>query len=186
MKLTLIRLKLDEAQIFTQLYHRHSKPLKRHKFTIGALDKSKYTSRISIEEDLLGLVTVDTCSSHAWSQRRNHIEIRRLVVKDGCKNVASFLLSKAVTACFAMGYRAIITYTQPNESGASLMALGFHAQKFRAKTYKDHTFEGLVQWCLTEDYQKNPDFEFTKTNLNKFKDMVSGHSNRKIGELNAK
>tara|TARA_X000001382_G_scaffold109845_2_gene86146 strand:+ start:2775 stop:3329 length:555 start_codon:yes stop_codon:yes gene_type:complete len=183
MKLNTIRLKLNEARLFTQLYHRHSKPLKRHKFTIGAFDKSKYISPIVIEEDLLGLVTVDTCSSHSWSQRRDHIEIRRLVVKDGCKNVASFLLSKAVTACFAMGYKAIITYTQPNETGSSLMALGFQAQKFKARTYKDDTFEGLVQWCLTEDYQKNPDFEFTKTNLNKFNKMVQGHSNRKTGAI---
>lgn len=180
MKLDHIRLKLSEAKIFTELYHRHSQPLKRHKFTIGAVDKAKFVSPIIIEEDLLGLVTVDTCSSHAWSQRRNHIEIRRLVVKEQCKNVASFLLSKAVTACFAMGYKAIITYTQPNESGSSLMALGFQAQKFKANTYKDKTFNGLVQWCLTEDFQKNPDFEFTKTNLIKFNKMVEGHTNRKL------
>ena len=183
MKFNLIRLKLNEARIFTKLYHRHSKPLKRHKFTIGAVDKCNFISPIIIEEDLLGLVTVDTCSSHTWSKRRDHIEIRRLVVKEQCKNVASFLLSKAVTACFAMGYKAIITYTQPNETGSSLMALGFQAQKFKATTYKDKTFNGLVQWCLTEDFQKNPDFEFTKTNLNKFNKMVKDHLNRKIGVI---
>ncbi len=33
------RVKLDEASEFTAKYHRHSKPLKRHKFTIGAIDR---------------------------------------------------------------------------------------------------------------------------------------------------
>tara|TARA_R100000234_G_scaffold1165_2_gene1016 strand:+ start:4106 stop:4648 length:543 start_codon:yes stop_codon:yes gene_type:complete len=171
-----IRLKLNTAKWFTDAFHRHSKPLKRHKFSIGAVKNTE-------PGIILGIVTVDICSSHAWSQRSDHIEIRRLVIRDDgydTKNVASYLLGKAITACFAMGYKSIITYTQPGESGSSLMALGFQAQKFKAKKYTDKTYEGLIQWCLTEDFQKNPDFEFTKTNLIKYNDFVEGYKNRKF------
>ena len=58
------RVKLDEASDYTLKYHRHSKPLKRHKFTIGVID------RYNPSDDYLGIVTVDTCSSHAWSKSK--------------------------------------------------------------------------------------------------------------------
>ena len=53
------RVKLDEASDYTLKYHRHSKPLKRHKFTIGVID------RYNPSDEYLGIVTVDNCSSHA-------------------------------------------------------------------------------------------------------------------------
>ncbi len=44
---------------------------------------------------------------------------------DGTHNANSMLYGAAVRACKAMGYRRVITYTQEDESGASLRAAGF-------------------------------------------------------------
>lgn len=137
------RVKLDEASNYTLKYHRHSKPLKRHKFTIGVID------RYNPSDDYLGIVTVDNCSSHAWSQRRDHVEIRRCVVRPDLEegnNVSSFLLRKAVNACFALGYKCVVTYTRPYESGASLLACGFVLQKIS----KPKSDDGLLTWVIGE------------------------------------
>lgn len=53
------------------------------------------------------------------------IEITRCCVIEGHKNANSLLYAAAWRAARAMGYRRIITYTLPSESGASLRAAGF-------------------------------------------------------------
>jgi hypothetical protein len=90
MKLTNVKLSLSEAQGFVSENHRHSEPLKRHKFSIGAVD-IKDSNSIGFDiNNLLGVATVDVPSSK-WNRRRDHVEIRRLCTKGG-KDVASFLL----------------------------------------------------------------------------------------------
>lgn len=107
----LIPLKWQESQAFVEMHHRHSKPLKRHIFSIG----------VSLNGlDLNGVATVDRCSG-AWSSRKDHMEVRRLCT-DGTKNLGSFLLGKASTACFAMGAKIVFTYTQPQESCSTQLA----------------------------------------------------------------
>ena len=156
MKMDHTRLRLTEAQAFVAEHHRHSEPLRRHIFSIGA-------HQPGIRYPILGVATVDHCSS-AWSKRTDHVELRRLCTL-GDPNVASFLLGKASQAVFAIGYRCLITYTQPHESGASLKAAGFWVQKRQKMVrYQDGSLEGgLVQWIRVRDYQ--PDQEertFTK------------------------
>jgi hypothetical protein len=51
-------------------------------------------------------------------------EVNR-VATDGCPNACSALLGAARRAVFAMGYRRIITYTLPEEGGASLRGAGW-------------------------------------------------------------
>lgn len=141
-----INLKLQEAQVFVKQHHRHSEPLKRHMFSIGAV---KYPGGF----ELLGVVTVDRCSS-AWSKRRDHVEIRRLCVKPNApKNVASYLISRAKDACWAMGYNTIITYTKPHELGSSLLATGFYVQKAKWSPADPSHPMGLVQWCVSRGRQ---------------------------------
>jgi len=72
-----VPLKLAEAQSFVAEHHRHSKPLKRHRFSIG----------VKTELGIKGIATVDNCSS-SWANRHDHMEIRR-VCTDGTKNLAS-------------------------------------------------------------------------------------------------
>ena len=105
-----VPLKLAEAQAFVAEHHRHSKPLKRHRFSIG----------VKTELKIMGIATVDNCSS-SWANRHDHMEIRR-VCTDGTKNLASFLLGKASMACFCMGARVVFTYTKPYEACSSLLA----------------------------------------------------------------
>ena len=156
-------LKLREAQDFVLAFHRHSPPLKRHMFSIGAYEHGK----------LVGVATIDRCSS-AWSKRHDHVELRRLCLKpDAPKNTASFLIGKAKDACFAMGYRVIITYTKPAESGASLKASGFWLQKARWVKGQPKHSRGLLQWVAVRDRQ--PDAEeraWTKETLAQIKEDV--------------
>ena len=125
----------DEAAEFTEEHHRHSKPLARHKFSIGAfvykgLEMYQYL-------DLIGVVSVNACSS-AWSKdvvkrwygekvNTARCEIVRCVTKadQEYKNLCSFLYSKALQACFAMGYEEVVTYTRKYEKGSSCKAAGF-------------------------------------------------------------
>mgnify|MGYP003657855966 CR=1 FL=1 len=157
-----INLNLNDSQKFIKEYHRHSEPLKRHMFSIGAVE---YPGSIA----LLGIITIDRCSS-AWSKRRDHIEIRRLCIKPNApKNTASFLISKAKDACWAMGYKCIITYTKPYESGSSLLATGFYIQKAKWGKENIQHPKGLVQWCVSQCSQNNPkNREQTKKVLKKF------------------
>ena len=168
MKLTNVKLSLDEAQSFVADNHRHSEPLKRHKFSIGAVDvKDSCTLGFDVNS-LLGIVTVDVPSSK-WNVRRDHVEIRRLCTK-GDKDVASFLLGKAKAACFAMGYKCVITYTKPHESGISLKASGFWMQKatFRKNQLTGKIVDGLVQWIAVDGMQPSQeDRDFTNKTLKK-------------------
>jgi hypothetical protein len=170
MKLTNIKLSLDEAQSFVSENHRHSQPLKRHKFSIGAVDQKDSNSLGFDVNSLLGVATVDVPSSK-WNRRRDHVEIRRLCTKGG-KDVASFLLGKAKAACFAMGYKCVITYTRPHESGISLKASGFWMQKATFTTDKKtgKITDGLVQWIAVDGMQPDQaDRDFTNDVLNKLK-----------------
>jgi hypothetical protein len=148
-KMQHLNLKLSEAQNFVKRFHRHSKPLKRHMFSIGAYSKFLILSDnelVGFPIGLDGIVTVDRCSS-AWSKERNFIELRRVCLAPKAKkNTASFLIGKAKVACFAMGYTKIVTYTQPHESGSSLLASGFWIGDYNVKRYADDRIEGLIRW----------------------------------------
>lgn len=52
-------------------------------------------------------------------------EVLRVCVLEGKPNANSMLYGAAARACKAMGYKSVITYTLPEESGASLRAAGF-------------------------------------------------------------
>ena len=143
-------LKLDEAQAFVARFHRHSDPLKRHMFSIGAYPDMLIFGLNKIPTGLHGIITVDRCSS-AWSKDRDRVEIRRVCVAPFAKkNTTSFLIGKAKQACFAMGYKQVVTYTKPTESGSSLMASGFRLDDYNVTKYKDGTHKGLLRWVCSE------------------------------------
>ena len=52
------------------------------------------------------------------------VEVTR-VASSGVDNATSFLYAALRRAAFALGYTRVITYTQANESGASLRAAGY-------------------------------------------------------------
>ena len=135
----------QEAMAFTEQHHRHSPPLAWHKFSIGVckgnigssstftkpdgtIIKRPFRLNKSQHDPLLGLVSLDRCSS-SWSRYDDYIEIRRLVINTDfpglTKNLCSFLYAKAIQACKAMGYSKVVTYTRKYEPGTSLKATGF-------------------------------------------------------------
>ncbi len=160
-KYDFVPLRLQEAQSFIERHHRHSKPLRRHRFSIGA----KARSRIQ------GVVTVDNCSS-SWSKYHDYMEIRRLCVLDGNKNLASQLLGRACTACLAMGASMIVSYTKPYESCSSLLASGFRLTKVNIKkNMETGKVRGLLRWTKGKPDSKY-DIKDDRKLLNKFKKFV--------------
>lgn len=154
------RLKLKESQQFIEQHHRHCKPLKRHMWSTGIFKRG-------IPYTLLGVATLDVCSSHAWSLRADHVEIRRLCTRSDTPrdpNAASFLLATVTRACFSIGYRTIITYTQPYETGATLKACGYTVQRRKKMRLVGEKIEGgLVQWVKSRSHTPTTeDLAFTR------------------------
>ena len=154
-------IKWQESQAFVAKHHRHSEPLKRHRFSIGMYDSS------TASYELIGVVTVDNCSS-AWSKLYDHAEIRRLCVLPDKPNLASKLLRLATDACVSMGMQKIVSYTRPHESGSSLKAVGYHLD------HRDDERD-LLRWVYIPDrgefreYRETRAREKTKRLLKGFK-----------------
>lgn len=115
-ELELVPITLRKAQEFVSEYHRHNVAPQGHKFSIG----------LSYGGDLIGVCIVGRpVARHADDGFT--AEILRVCVKEGYKNANSKLYGAAVRACKAMGYKRVLTYTLPSESGSSLRAVGFIA-----------------------------------------------------------
>jgi hypothetical protein len=105
---------LREAQEFVHAYHRHSDVQHGHKFSIGLEEEGR----------LIGVVTAGQPIARANDDGYT-LEITRCCVLEGKRNANSRLYGVALRVARAMGYRKVITYTLPEESGASLRAVGF-------------------------------------------------------------
>lgn len=154
------RLKLDEAQRFVAAHHRHCKPLRRHMWSTGAFKAGR-------PHTLIDVATIDVCSNHAWSLRPDHVEIRRLCTRSNTPsepNAGSYLLATVTRACFAIGYRTVISYTQPYETGATLKTCGFTVQHRKKMRLIDGEIKGgLVQWMKSRAYTpSDDDLAFTR------------------------
>ena len=99
------------ANDFVKIHHRHNKPTLTHKFSIGLLDNF---------DELIGVII---CGRPVSRHLDNGVtlEVNRSCTL-GHKNANSMLYGAGVRAGKAMGYKRFITYTQQDESGASLRA----------------------------------------------------------------
>lgn len=111
--LSLCPVSLDEANAFVALHHRHHKPVNRAKFYIGAMQNG-----VLVGVAIVGR-PVSRMLQDGWT-----LEVNRLAT-DGTRNACSMLYGAAWRAVQAMGYRRLITYTLPEEGGASLRAAGW-------------------------------------------------------------
>lgn len=104
---------LTEAKIFISSHHRHHKP------PVGGL----YAIAVSQKTSVIGVVVVgrpvSRMADNGWTA-----EVTRVCTL-GHKNVCSMLYQAAWRAARAMGYKKLITYTLPEEGGASLRAAGW-------------------------------------------------------------
>ena len=111
--LKLIPVSLSDANAFVAEHHRHNKPVRGHKFSLGC------------EQDgtLVGVAIVGRPVSR-YLDDGTTLEVNRLCTT-GERNACSFLYGAAARAAKALGYRKIITYTLDTEPGVSLRAAGW-------------------------------------------------------------
>jgi hypothetical protein len=101
-----------QAKQFVHDHHRHNDPPPGGLFALAALDVDR----------LCGVVIVGRPVAKGLQDGLT-AEITRCC-SDGTRNVCSLLYGRARRAAFALGYRRVITYTLPEENGASLRAAG--------------------------------------------------------------
>lgn len=101
------------ACAFVRDVHRHNKPPRGHKFSVGLVEG----------ERLVGVAMVGRPVARHFDNGVT-VEINRTCT-DGSKNANSMLYGACRRAAWALGYRRCITYTQADECGASLRAAGF-------------------------------------------------------------
>ena len=107
---------LKTAQAFVKAHHRHNDPPQGHKFSIGLIDGGQLVGVVITGQP----IARGNCDGYT-------AEITRCCVLDNQRNANSRLYAAAIRAARAMGYRRVITYTLPEESSASLKAVGFRA-----------------------------------------------------------
>lgn len=113
MTLYLSPITLREANAFVARHHRHHKP------TRGCI----VTLAVSDETGVRGVAIVGRPVARrlqdSWTAEVNR------VCTDGARNACSMLYGAAWRAVKALGYKRLVTYTLPEESGASLRAAGW-------------------------------------------------------------
>lgn len=109
-----IPVSLAEANAFVEKHHRHHKPVRGHKFSIGCTNA---------DGQLVGVAIIGRPISRYLDDGLT-LEVNRLCTNSE-KNACSFLYGAAARAAKAIGYRKIITYILDSESGASLCAAGW-------------------------------------------------------------
>jgi len=112
-RLQLVPVTLAEANEFVRQHHRHHKPVPGAKFCIGVSDGEKICG-IAIVGRPVARMTDD-----GWT-----LEVNRTCT-DGTRNANSMLYGACQRAAWALGFRKLITYTLPEEGGASLRGSGF-------------------------------------------------------------
>lgn len=113
MSLRIVPLTLREANAFVSAHHRHHPPARGCVMVLGVADDDRDASYALIGRPVARL------AQDGWTA-----EVTR-VCTDGARNACSMLYAAAWRACRAIGYRRLITYTLPEESGASLRAAGW-------------------------------------------------------------
>lgn len=120
MSLLLVPITLREAHAFVAAHHRHHEPDRGGRFAIGAARNDEIVA-VAVVGRPKARLAQDT-----WTA-----EVTRLCSIDGTQpnGHASGACSMLYAACWraarAMGYRRLITYTLPEEGGASLRAAGW-------------------------------------------------------------
>jgi hypothetical protein len=111
--LRIVPLDLDEANAVIEQWHRHHKPVPGQKFAVGVMDGDRICGAAIVSRPVARKI-----------DRQRILEITR-VCTDGTRNACSMLYGACRKAALAMGYQHVITYTLPEEGGASLRAAGF-------------------------------------------------------------
>lgn len=111
--LSVIPCSLDEANAFVERTHRHHKPVPGCKFCVAV------ATGIEVRGVAIVGRPVSRMLDDGWT-----LEVNRCAT-DGARNACSMLYRAAWRAARALGYLRLVTYTLPEEGGASLRGAGF-------------------------------------------------------------
>lgn len=111
--LSIVPCELAKANEFIRQHHRHHQPVPGHKFSLAVTDG----------QTVRGVAVVGRPTAR-MSDDGLTLEVVR-VATDGAKNACSALYGACRRAVFALGYKRLITYTLPEEGGASLRGAGW-------------------------------------------------------------
>lgn len=114
MSLTVTPIDFAEANAFVALFHRHHKPMPGCKFCIAVSDEAGKVRGVA----MVGR-PVARMSDDGWT-----LEVNRCCT-DGARNACSMLYGACWRAAKDLGYKRLVTYTLPEEGGASLRAAGW-------------------------------------------------------------
>jgi hypothetical protein len=106
-----------QACAFVADLHRHHKPPRGHKFSVG----------VELDGKLVGVAMAGRPVARHFDNGTT-LEVNRTCT-DGTRNTNSALYGAVWRAAKAMGYTRCITYTQEGESGASLRGAGWRRVK---------------------------------------------------------
>lgn len=104
---------LREANAFVAAHHRHHGPARGCILCVA----------VSEGEAVRGVAIVGRPVSRMLDDGWTAEVVR--VATDGARNACSMLYGASWRACRALGYRRLVTYTLPEEGGASLRAAGW-------------------------------------------------------------
>lgn len=119
MTLEITPIHFSEANAFVAAHHRHHKPVVGAKFSIAC----------SEDGTVRGVVIVGRPVARRLDDGFT-LEVNRCCT-DGTRNACSILYAAAWRAAKALGYRRLITYTLPEEGGASLRGAGWKCTGLR-------------------------------------------------------
>lgn len=113
MSLRIVPITQREALAFVEARHRHHKPPRGSVFQIAASDGEKIVGVALVGRPVARKL------QDGWT-----LEVNRCCT-DGSRNACSMLYGAAWRVAKALGYRRLITYTLPEEGGASLRGAGW-------------------------------------------------------------
>lgn len=115
MTLRIAPITLRAANTYIAEHHRHHKPARGCLFCISVRDGDMAVRGVAIVGRPVSRMLDDGFTAEVT-----------LVCTDGAANACSMLYGAARRAARAVGYQRIVTYTLPEEGGASLRAAGWH------------------------------------------------------------
>lgn len=114
MSLRVIPITLADAKAFVAAHHRHHRPPVGHILSVAVADETDTVRGVAVAGRPVARMLDDGLT----------LEVTR-VATDGARNACSMLYGAVRRAGSALGYRRFVTYTLPEEGGASLRAAGW-------------------------------------------------------------
>ena len=142
-KLKVVPLTLARGNEIVAQWHRHNKPCRGHRFTLGAEYQGEIVGAAIIGRPVARMLDTSTTA-----------EVNRLCVSPSAPpNTCSFLYGAARRVWFTMGGKRMITYTLTSESGSSLRGAGWTPNALKPTTRKG---------CLSRDRAHQPVYDQLK------------------------